>query len=117
MALAFGVATAGAGACFQSVEYGCDEDAQCRVGTAEGVCAAAGFCAYEDESCFSGQRFGPYAGGLAYSSVEGAGTTGRSTTGVVGSESSTVTPANLIGVQTSSFGDPDICTGAVSLRM
>ncbi len=87
-ALACGVAFVAIGGCFQAVEYGCDEDAQCRVGTAEGICASPGFCAYEDEACDSGRRFGPYAGAVANTCVDDGGTTSATSATSIGEVSS-----------------------------
>lgn len=63
-------------ACFSSVDYACEDDAQCRVGQAQGVCVDPGFCAYEDGACDSGLRFGPFAGSQADACVELEDSTG-----------------------------------------
>lgn len=63
-------------ACFSSVDYACEDDAQCRVGQAQGICVDPGFCAYEDGACDSGLRFGPFAGSQADACVELSGSTG-----------------------------------------
>lgn len=94
-------------ACFSSVEYACEDDAQCRVGQAQGLCVEPGFCAYEDGDCDSGLRFGPFAGGRADACVEGV-----DSTSVAGSSSGTTGPADETEGTTSSTGDATDATSS-----
>ncbi len=86
-------------ACFSSVDYGCEEHAQCRVGQAQGVCVDPGFCAYEDGACDSGLRFGPFAGWQAGACVELG-----DTTGFVETSSQTTDPTGPVQTTTSTTG-------------
>lgn len=78
------------GGCFSSVQYACEDDAQCRVSGAAGVCAEEGYCAYQDPDCESGLRYGPFAGSFSEACVgaqSGSGTSTGQTGGDVSSSS------------------------------
>jgi hypothetical protein len=48
-------------ACGGGSAFSCTEDAQCRDGTALGVCEASGYCSFVDDTCESGRRYGSLA--------------------------------------------------------
>jgi hypothetical protein len=48
-------------ACGGGSAFACTEDAQCRDGTALGVCEASGYCSFVDDTCESGRRYGSLA--------------------------------------------------------
>lgn len=71
----------GAAACIRLGDFACDSDEACSRGV-DGMCVD-GSCAYADETCDTGHRFGRYAGELAGRCVEPAGSAEGSSTGDV----------------------------------
>ena len=68
LALALGpmaVLGLGAGGCLRSTAYSCSTDEQCVRAGERGTCEAVGYCAFADDGCTSGRRYGEGAG--AYS--------------------------------------------------
>lgn len=72
--------------CLDPNVYPCVDDTQCLLDGQPGICAGPGYCAYEDDGCGTGLRFGPSADAFSNQCVS-AGFTGGQTTGELGSES------------------------------
>lgn len=62
-------------ACIRPQAFPCEEDDQCELDGAKGVCVEPGFCAYPDDDCDSGRRFEPNADEVAGECVEPGGDT------------------------------------------
>jgi hypothetical protein len=93
-------------ACLDPREYPCTVRTQCVVDGKEGMCHA-GWCAYPDDECESGQRFGPAAGdGLAGDCV-GIDTDGGS------ASAGETTSASTLGIEstTADCGDCSVAEG------
>lgn len=93
MGIAVGCAAVGA--------YACGDDAQCVGDAGQGTCEAEGYCAFPDDTCPTGKRFGEHAGdGLAGSCAGGAtgpGTTEASTSASTTGSGSTDTVSGTTG--------------------
>lgn len=75
------------GACLQPRAFPCASSADCMLGSQQGQCVEPGFCAYPDDDCDEGLRYGPAAGdGLADRCVDD---------GVAGSSETTAPVSNI----------------------
>jgi hypothetical protein len=82
---------AAAAGCVRQGAFHCTDDTQCTLGTTQGQCdTAAGACAFPDDTCGLGFRYGEQAGALSNQCVNGDGTiaiggsiTGLADTGLV----------------------------------
>ena len=82
-------------------EFLCSRDHECS-GSADGVCVQ-GYCAFPDDTCPSGLRFGEHSGGLSGRCVDEDGGTGPGTSGTSGTATATtMTTSSPSGSQTSS---------------
>jgi hypothetical protein len=70
--LAAAVAMVGGGGCLKRPTFECSMAAECTSANGGGFCVS-GFCAFTDNACASGQRFGEQSGSLAGTCVPGAG--------------------------------------------
>lgn len=95
------VLTVGVPGCFQTVTYACEDNAQCRVDGAQGVCEPSGYCAYEDDACDGGRRYGPFAGDLADRCVDPEpGTTSSEGSGATGTRGGSESSSDATGCTT-----------------
>jgi hypothetical protein len=106
--LACAVWSLGAASCLDARVYPCDANEACVRGELVGSCEPPGYCAYDDETCGSGLRFGPTADAFANDCVPADG--------VSGGESDSTTSSTTSTTQTSATTtEPDTCdTGCVT---
>ncbi len=102
--------------CTGEDEFGCSEDDQCENAGIQGFCQGNGYCAFSDETCPSGRRYGDLAGGgLAGVCVQEDGSTGAvtSASGSGGSMVTTVEPDTISGgTMSSGTSDSDPTDGS-----
>lgn len=116
-------------ACGGLTEFECSDDAQCKVGSRQGICQPSGYCSFSDDDCESGQRYGDHAPAeLADQCVPSGGTTEAvdattvdhstsdaptSTTGITSTNGTT--DPNTSSVDASTGGETASATGSTSL--
>ncbi len=67
--------------CVPTLEYRCENEAQCVEAGRVGVCQDTQRCSFPDENCLSGQRYAKYGGALGGSCVPVGGGTGTDSDG------------------------------------
>lgn len=96
------------GACSTPTPFACEDDGQCQLDGAAGVCTEVGHCAYADPDCESGLRYPTGAGGaLGGDCADGEGVvtttdSGSTSSSVTTLEPSTAEPVTTEGVTSNS---------------
>lgn len=87
--------------------FACSDDDDCAADGSQGICAAAGACAFPDDECPSGHRYGDHAGGLSGECVPPTDdTTGADDSGTPTTADPDTSPSTL----DATASDPDTTT-------
>jgi hypothetical protein len=95
-------------ACRSSGAYVCESDSQCVADGVAGICAPPGFCAFPNENCPSGHRFGAHAGSLAHACVPESDASSSATSTETGVGEEHASSEGSEGSQGSTTGDVDV---------